>query len=285
MKKLILTILGCIATGTSLLFFYNEIFSGPTKTQYGKTYPLPLEVDLQHTVRYFTPVEIQLAPHAPIVYPWKNYTLAFSPITKEYFRCRGSSLNPPIPVYQDGKVSTNIFDCGGTSAHSLPIRNGKEFIYPILLELLNYIQRVMKKAVVITSGHRCPIHNKYVDASSKNMFSKHLIGAEVSFYIKGAEKSPDAVLSCIEDFYRTHSRYAQNLKEYLPLVRYDRETDTSLKPWMNKEIFIKFYLPTEGRNRDNTHPYGYFSLQVRFDRERQIKVTVTPQESEMFERY
>ena len=142
-------------------------------------------------------------------YPW-NYGKhkKVSPITKEYFRCKGSSLNPPIPILRDGKVVENIFDCNGPSSHSLPIRHGQEFIYPILIELLNEIQATTGKPVTITSGHCCPAHNKYIDPSPKNQASKHQIGAEVSFYVPGLEGKPEGILSCIEAFYKSQPRYA-----------------------------------------------------------------------------
>ncbi len=220
-----------------------------------------------------------------IYYPWKSFSGPLSPITKDYFRCRGSSLNPPIPILQDGKIVNNIFDCGGADSHSLPLRYDNEFIYPILLELLNTLQRTIGKSVIITSGHRCPIHNRYVDSSIKNSLSKHTIGAEVNFYIQGMEREPHLIIACIEEFYKNHPRYGNDRKDYSPLIRYEKETDVSTKPWMNKEVFIKYYLPHEGRNGDNRHPFPYFSIQVRFDRERQLKVTVSPQDIERYLRY
>ncbi len=265
-------------------FFFRSALIGPSKKCYGTVHYIALNQE-SSKIDLSLPIKLK-APNMYPTYPWKTYSSSYSPITKKYFRCKGSPLNPPIPSYENGKVIANRFDCLGSSAHSLPIRNGKEFIYPVLIDILNHIQEMMKKAVVITSGHRCPNHNRYIDTSAKNQFSKHQIGAEVSFYIKGQERNnSDAVIACIEDFYKSHRKYLQNQKDYLPLVRYELQTDTSIQPWMNKEIFVKFYLPTEGRNGDNTHPYGYFSIQVRFDHERQLKVTVTPQDIEMYKRY
>lgn len=205
-------------------------------------------------------------------YPWNHGThKKVSPITKEYFRCKGSSLNPPIPILRDGKVVENIFDCNGPSSHSLPIRHGQEFIYPILIELLNEIQATTGKPVTITSGHCCPAHNKYIDPSPKNQASKHQTGAEVSFYVPGLEGKPEVILSCIEAFYKSQPRYAAD-KAYAQFERYDKETDVSTKPWFNKEILFKLYLPHEGRNGDNKHGFAYFSLQVRFDRDTNMRV-------------
>jgi hypothetical protein len=214
-------------------------------------------------------------------YPWeKDGNL--SPITKDYFRCKGSFLNPFVPIIKDNKIIENIFDCSGS--HSLPFRHGKEFIYPILIELLNEIQASTGKAVVITSGHRCPQHNRYIDPSPKNQSSKHQIGAEVSFYVAGLEHKPETILNAILSFYRSDPRYASEGKSYASFERYDKETDVSTKPWFNKEILIKLYLPHEGRNSDNRHPFPYFSIQVRFDRDTHMRAAYSSEEAQCFQR-
>src|SRR5262249_48899898 len=76
-------------------------------------------------------------PSLPEPYPWEqNFVGNHLKITKEFFRCRGSSLNP---VHTIGKEEvTRYNDCGGAEKHSLPLRENKEFIYPILIDLLNY---------------------------------------------------------------------------------------------------------------------------------------------------
>ena len=71
---------------------------------------------------------------SPSAYPWEFVKKGkISPITKEYFRCKGSPIHPPIPIIQNGKVVENIFDCRGAECHSLPIRHDKEYIHPILI--------------------------------------------------------------------------------------------------------------------------------------------------------
>lgn len=214
-------------------------------------------------------------------YPWELGKGNISPITKDYFRCKGSDLNPPLPILQDGKVIENIFDCHGAETHSLPIRHEKEFIYPILIELVNEIQTATGKPVVITSGHRCPAHNRYVDTSPKNQGSKHQIGAEVSLYVSGLEQHPDVALNAIFAFYRSNPRYAADAA-YTQFERYDKESDVSVKPWVNKELLIKLYQPSEGRDADNRHPFPYLSIQVRFDKETNMRVAYSPAEAQHF---
>lgn len=221
------------------------------------------------------------------VYPWdtfKSKKEKISLITKDYFRCKGTSLHQPLPIFKDSKVVENIFDCNGPESHSLPIRNGKEFIYPILLELLNELQASTGKPVIITSGHRCPQHNHYVDPSPKNQASKHQIGAEVSFYVSGLENSPETILNTLFSFYRSNPRYAVEKKSYTEFERYEKETDVSTKPWFNKEIMIKLYKAHEGRNGDNHHPFPYFSIQVRFDRDTNMRVAFSWNEAQQFYR-
>ena len=206
------------------------------------------------------------------LYPWEeSYSSALPRITKEFFRCKGSALNPVHIVDKPGGIS-QYYDCGGSEKHSLPLRNGKEFVYPILLDLLNYIQKKAQKRVVITSAHRCPEHHMYVDSTPANRSSKHMMGAEVSFYVQGMEEKPDKIIAELMHFYHTEPKYAGK-KEFLEFQRYEKnDSQVSTLPWYNKEIFIKLYTRQEGRNFDNRHPYPYISIQVRYDMETQQRV-------------
>ena len=83
----------------------------------------------------------------PQPYPWEQGTVGHNPkITKEFFRCKGSSLNP-VHVDQQNGETVRYYDCGGAEKHSLPLRDNKEFIYPILIELVNYLQEKQKKGL------------------------------------------------------------------------------------------------------------------------------------------
>ncbi|MDB6080999.1 MAG: hypothetical protein JWO53_271 [Chlamydiia bacterium] len=223
-----------------------------------------------------------LKPKAPPQYPWQTGSQnSLCRITKEYLRCKGSPLNLPRIVKEGDKESARYTDCGGPDKHSLPLKNGKESIYPILLELLNRIQEITKRPVVITSGHRCPDHNTYIDPSPQNSASKHMIGAEVDFYIQGLETHPEVAIKIIQDFYKTDSRY-QKQKDYLEFKRFEKLTNSSTAPWYNKEIFIKLFKAHEGRNLDNRHSHPYISLQVRFDKEKNLAVTFSWEQAQQF---
>lgn len=198
----------------------------------------------------------------PANYPWDaRYKGGLCKITKEFFRCRGSKQNPPI--YLNDKET--LFDCNGIEEHSLPIQQEKEFIYPILINLLNYIQSETKKQVIVTSGHRCPTHNRYLNCAPKAQYSKHQIGAEVTFYVEGMQDFPFEILKLIKQYYRSHPKFKDNPK-FTQFLRYEKsDTGVAIKPWYNEEVYIKLFDPSEGRDLDQSHPYSYFSIQVRRD--------------------
>ena len=226
-----------------------------------------------HHEKLFTPPLPEKNPRES--YPWEKQCVGNLPkITKEYFRCKGSSLNPMRSAMKNGELDRYL-DCGGCEKHSLPLRDSKEFIYPILVDLLNYVQKKTGRRVVITSGHRCPDHNAYINPEHINKSSKHLMGAEVSFYVQGMEEQPEKIVKILQQYYQEVTKYNKE-KEYVEFIRYEKEdTDIFTKPWFNKEIFIKLYSRKEGRNFDNRHPYPYLSLQVRYDMDLKEKVVFT----------
>lgn len=206
-------------------------------------------------------------------YPWEVDTdLIFPRITKYFFRCKGNTLNP-LKAIQRGEEVVYFYDCNGM--HSLPIKDQKEFVYPVLIDLLNHVQIKSGKKVVVTCGHCCPEHNQYMDASVANQSSKHMIGAEVDFYVQGMENQPEAVIEILQSYYREQPKYAGS-SEYTIFKRYEGESrNVSIAPWYNKEIFIKLVKKWEGRDVDNRHPYAYITLQVRFDWDLQKPVNYT----------
>ena len=205
------------------------------------------------------------------IYPWENENSSLLKITKEYFRCKGSPLHPSknIRENQEEKVFT---DCEGNQKHSLPLVHGKEGVYPILLDLLNYVQKKTARKVVVTCGHRCPVHNTYADRSKDNRISKHMIGAEVDFYVQGLENKPEEIVEILQSYYKDKNDYEH-------FYRYDKSSNASTKPWFNKEVFIKLYQKNEGRDFDNRHPYPYIAIQVRYDRDIKDRVIYTWEKS------
>ncbi len=242
------------------LFLFGCSDSETSRSKKGET------ITRLSTEHHYTLDSPEYRPAPP--YPWEEGRVANLPkITQEFFRCNGSLLNPEKIIEKGGKLE-RLADCGGSDKHSLPLRNSQEFIYPILPTLLNYLQTQTGKKVVITSGHRCPEHNTYVDSSRENRYSKHMIGAEVSFYIQGMEEKPEEIIHLLMDYYSNAAD-----PSYYTFERYEKDdTNVSTKPWYNKEVFLKLFKPEEGRNFDNRHPYPYIAIQVRYDEELQKRV-------------
>lgn len=199
-------------------------------------------------------------PRSP--YPWESEA-NLPRITKDFFRCKGNPLNPPLV----DPAGAPLADCGGR--HGLPVIQGKETVYPILIELLNYIQKKTGKRVIITCGHRCPSHNSYSDPSKENKVSKHQVGAEVDFYVQGMEERPQEIVGLLMQYFQETAPY-KNDKESLDFKRYDK-SELALQPWMNREILIKLFQKTEGRDGDNRHPHPYLSIQVRHDGKERVQ--------------
>ena len=206
-------------------------------------------------------------------YPWQQqFPNKFPKITKEFFRCKGD-FSHPAKVVETKNGLQHYLDCAGTDQHSLPIRDGKEFVYPILIDLLNYLQQVSRQRLFITCGHCCPTHNTYLNPAATNQTSKHLLAAEVDFYMENLEQQPEKIVKWIQDYYQQNPKY-QNLSEFLTFKRFENMDKTNVKiaPWYNKEIFIKLFQAKEGRDDDNCHHYPYISIQVRYDWELQETV-------------
>jgi hypothetical protein len=206
-------------------------------------------------------------------YPWEKQLLGrYSPITKEHFRCKGNPLNPQIQVASESETIKVIRDCGGIDKHSLPVKGDKEFIYPLLIELLNEIQKKMAAKVVVTCGHRCVEHNLYSDQTQSGRVSKHMIGAEVDFYVEGYENKPQEVLQVIRQFYQDTTRY-QGLKEFQVFSK------VSTNKIENKEIAVTINSKNEKRDYDNRHPYPYLTIDLKFDFDAKKRVEYTWKEA------
>lgn len=223
-----------------------------------------------HNEIYFP---MTLPEHTPRTsYPWESET-NLPKITKDFFRCKGNPLNPQITDLTDPANPVVLSDCPGHTRHGLPIIKGKEGVYPILVDLLNFVQKKTGKRVVITCGHRCPPHNTYADSSKENRVSKHQIGAEVDFYVQGMEERPQEIVGILMQFFQENPSYKKEKES----AEFRRQSTTSLaiEPWYNKDILIKLYQKHEGRDGDNQHPHPYLSVQVRYDREGKEMVNYT----------
>ncbi|MFI0435046.1 MAG: hypothetical protein ACH350_04885 [Parachlamydiaceae bacterium] len=247
------------------LFFVLGLFFAACSSSSSSSFNVPRgEYIFRHHDESLIQIQSQvILKRAP--YPWEEDRKCDYPkITKDFFRCRGSNLNP-VNLIQKGKEIIRFYDCGGSQKHSLPLRDQKEFVYPILIDLLNYIQTKIGKRVVVTCGHCCPEHNAYLDPSGLNQSSKHMLGAEVDFYVQGMEEHPERIIDVVFQYYLELAKY-KGQKEFLEFKRYEKaNTSVKVPSWYNKEIFMKLYRKNEGRDFDNRHPYPYVSIQVRYD--------------------
>jgi len=196
-------------------------------------------------------------------YPWEKQSVGNYPqLTKEFFRCKGNYGNLTL-----GTGSMARRDCGGIDQHSLPIVNGDEYVYPALLDLLNFVQGELKAKVIVTCGHRCPAHNRYVDPSKRNSMSKHMMGAEVDFYVEGYQRKPFEVVKALMQYYNQH----EDFKDIIPFTRFAKSNNAVSKlknpAWMNREIAIRIYEPGEGRDLDNSHDYTYVNVELKWSRD------------------
>lgn len=199
-------------------------------------------------------------------YSWEN-TLAhqFPKITKEAFRCKGRGHPKPKIL----RENTAIFDCQGADKHSLPLHEDKEAVYPALLEILNYLQDHLRKKVVVTSGHRCYIHQTYLLGTTAGAVTKYLLGAQVDFLMDGMQASSPKIIECLAAYYQ---EIFPDQKEY--------QLEKSVTGvWQNKEISLKLFAKHEGRNEDNCHELPYLSLELKHDRVLDKKIVVNYQQA------
>jgi hypothetical protein len=256
-----------------LLAFIFLACSGLQKTEYDKIRKINITAKriTRKSTDQFGFVKIpQVQEKEP--YFWENTTQVYLPkITKDFFRCKGHIKNAPKEYNK-----TQITDCNGSSKHSLPIIHGRENIYPVLIDILNYIQKKLRQKVVVTCGHRCPLHNLYSEPDQVD--SWHMIGAEVDFYIKDFEDKAFDVIELIKDYYKNSELY-QNKIDYTKFQRIKLD-NLKTKAWVNKEICIKFYQKEEGRDYDNRHPYPYISIQAKYDRDLKEMVTYSKAKAE-----
>ncbi|MBX7066852.1 MAG: hypothetical protein K1X28_06450 [Parachlamydiales bacterium] len=217
-----------------------------------------------HNEVFYPLPQMQATPRP--LYPWESET-NLPRITKDFFRCKGNPFNPPFVDTSDPEHPTPISDC---TKHGLPVLRGKETVYPVLIDLLNFVQKKTGKRVIITCGHRCPVHNTYADPSKENRVSKHQIGAEVDFYVQGMEERPQEIVGILMQYFQESPLYKKD-KEAGEFRRL-RTTELTTEPWVNKEIMIKLYQKQEGRDGDNRHPHPYISIQVQYDRDGKERV-------------
>jgi hypothetical protein len=157
---------------------------------------------------------------------------ATPPVTRHDFICRGRSSDS---VDFEGR---HYADCSG--GH-LP-RGG---VRPALLHLLNELQTVSGRRVVVTSGYRCEKHNRYSwaftaretgDRMGVSRDSLHRAGAAADFYLEG-ERRP--------------GKYQYFARKLYHLAAADGEG-----------VWARVYAADKVRDPDNRHDYPYIHVHL-----------------------
>lgn len=185
-------------------------------------------------------------------YPWENES-PFPKITINSLRCRGDRSHPILKHLQG-----EFEDCNGMYEHGLPYVDHEEFVYPVLLTLLNKVQNVFNKQVVVVSGHRCPKHHLYITLGSSKL-SKYMIGARVDFTVIGMEDQGELIIEKIKEF------YSEDEEKF---CHFKKEVDsTGTVIWSNQEI--RLFITKEGEHNvidKKKHPV--VTIDVCFDRKK-----------------
>ncbi|WP_194844192.1 hypothetical protein [Candidatus Clavichlamydia salmonicola] len=152
-------------------------------------------------------------------------------ITQNSFMCKGSLNNPSLPHSQN-----HLQDCQGGEAHGFPQHNGKEYINPELILLLNHIRSILQTAVTIIAGHQCQKHFEYSQNVSANL--PHIFGSAVIFSIDKPSVTPEQICQTIKTFYNSSPDFYTN-------------TFTADSPYpnmSNSQISVLFVNDTEIQN-------------------------------------
>ncbi|MCH9613158.1 MAG: hypothetical protein SP1CHLAM54_01540 [Chlamydiia bacterium] len=175
------------------------------------------------------------------VYPWEEKSAHLEPLTINDMRCKGDKDHPSRILPVSAFELTELADC---HPHSLPKSEGVEVYSKTILDLLNLIQRELKKPVRITSGHRCPIHNLYNDPTGSAVFNKHLVAGEVDFIVEGATK--EEVFALIK----------QNVRG--PVTSLPEREE-----WAFDDVIVRWKGTVDIYDFDNRHNTPYFTLEDR----------------------
>lgn len=217
-------------------------------------------------------------------YPWeKEAQVKLDPVAVSDFICKGSKKHPNRIIVRASQEELSYEDCGGKEEHGTPT------IYPILPRLLNRVQELTGRRVVITSGFRCPKHEQYLHPGEVAPSSLYTHGAACDFYVEGLQNSPQIVIKIIQDFYKQDPATSHD-PSFTVFHRLPLDTSHAVTPWINREICLIINTDQEGRNPDNAHDFPYISLLVHYDREakKPIKTTwqgIFPPSSSSFTEY
>ncbi len=196
----------------------------------------------------------QELPQKKPSYQWEKQHSPLPSFTKYSFRCTGTNQEENIPSYKK---------CLGTLQHGLPLYNGKEYIYPRLIDLLNFLQKENNEKISIIRGHLCPKVFALLDIKEQN--NKYLIGAivKISSKINWEQNLP----FLIKKFY-------EKKKEENPL----QEINNSNYPiiFTNNEFKFIIYKPLTT---------NIMEIEVLYDKEKDLTINFTIEDAQNYLHY
>lgn len=179
--------------------------------------------------------------------PWIRYIDGkhgtYHTLTRDHFRCKGRGDRAPIAL-NDGNY---LFDCWGRE-HGLPWIEGREFVEPLLILLLNGVQNELQSPVTIFSGHRCPAHHRYLTQGEGSATDRHLIGAAADFELNGYTQEPQTVVAAIQ---KVFNKLCNQPKSKLM---------ASQEGWKNYFCEIKWHPAAQFTSPDHPSDRGYFEI-------------------------
>lgn len=227
-------------------------------------------------------------------YPWVCYSVESNEgslswrytLTKEDFRCKGQGARAPIEIEENG-IKNYLLDCYGND-HGLPYfapklppvesvspfppaSEAKERVQPALLEILNALSEKLNARVQVTSGHRCLKHHRYITKAAGSVHDKHLVAASADFFVFGYENTQAPILEALREI-------CEERKNRLTIKNIGSLIEKGPSYFSSGEVELRYTPADQGRNLDNAHPYGYFTLSVLYDYEQAISVRVLPSE-------
>lgn len=180
------------------------------------------------------------------------------PLTPEHFRCKGSHHNPITKHTIDGK-QTYFQDCDGSHTHSLPIIDGKQTVYPHLIELLNHVQDVTGRQIRVLTGHRCYIHQSYLSSEMKDLTSAYQLGAAADVCFQSSSTGLKEIIHAIMDWYEQTN---------LPGSTFNANSDSNR--WSNRYVQLSYHETTD---IDTKYKGPHISITLKVDPSTGKKIT------------
>lgn len=120
----------------------------------------------------------------------------------------GKELATPLTV-QDWSLYPNftrdefVCKCGGQYCNGDTAE-----MHTAVMDILQSIRNYVNQPIIITSGVRCPQHNRNVDGTNS---SRHKLGKAIDFYVKGCTVHGDTLVNLA---YKYGARYSYNIDGY-----------------------------------------------------------------------